>query len=197
MILDLFKPKPKEKPLSLKEKIELSLEERARREAEFVERYGDDLSKLCKEYPEINGWGGRKPDGITLSIKERNKSRMVDGHLIFNDEGDVVSWRADYGELKYEMATPSLSDEMRVAQLSGLLRDSDVAFRYCEQVAAALLDEGTCVFNAPYGLKIKEEEYAKRYGKDWEKAWESALLAEFQAKEVVSTGNGCFKMEAI
>ena len=80
------------------------------------------------------------------------------------------------------------------AQLAGLLKDDEAVAKFCDQVAATLLDEGHCVFNVPVGLRISESEYKDRYyNEDWENAWKTALSGEFQVKsvEVSEDKTGC------
>lgn len=164
------------------------------------EAYAPEIGRLFSEYPEVLDWNGESMDLLWLMIqrKEDHRPFSIIGRIILDADGNILRFEERGGNIVFEEMSPSLPVEMRKSQLTGLLRDSDEMARYCEQVAATLLEEGTCVFNAPFGLKANESEYMSRYGsRDWVEAWTLALSEEFQAKTIIPQGKGCFRMEAI
>lgn len=185
--------------LRLRQKID---EEALRRREQHLlfEALAPDITRMFEEYPKVKDWYGDNFEFIVITVPLADgfpKSHA--GHIVLDENGDIDRWE-EYspGHLVFKRVTPTLSEEKRVAQLTAMLADSDSLSRYCEQVAATLLEEGSCVFNAPFSLNVKDAEYNKRYGSpEWEAAWISALTTEFQASQVIAKGNGCFQMTAM
>jgi len=172
-----------------------------RREQHLLfEALAPDITRMFEEYPKVKDWYGDSFDFIVVTVPLSDGfPRSHAGRIVLDDNGDIDRWE-EYspGHMVFKRVTPTLSEEKRVSQLTAMLADSDSLSRYCEQVAATLLEEGSCVFNAPFSLNVKDAEYNKRYGSpEWEAAWISALKSEFQASEVIAKGNGCFQMTAM
>lgn len=166
----------------------------------FERNYKERMDRFFESTNAIM-WGGTYTDNIHVTIKGRNGYFTIAGHFVLDDDGEIIEWRSNVGEISLKRESLSISEEMLAAQIKGLLTDDERASRYCEQVSMSLLEDGSCVFNAPYGLKLKESEYEERYhSKEWEDAWIASLKEEFHAKDVCrdeKAGIGCFRLQAI
>lgn len=177
--------------------------ERAQKIAEdhkLFEAYAPEIARLFAEYPEVLDWKGDSMSLLWVMVKRKEDKRpfSILGRIVLDDKGDILRFEERGGNIVFKEMSPSLPTELRKNQLLGLLRDSIDMSRYCEQVSATMLEEGECVFNAPYGLKANDTEYMNRYGsEEWVAAWILALKEEFQSRAVVSEGKGLFRMEAM
>ena len=175
--------------------------EEIRKRQDFHTKYDDKMRSFFEEFPRVISYGANDPDACRVTFKgKKGGIPTEEGKLVLDENGDILSWISHDGKNTLKR-TSEPSGEMLTAQLKGLLEDDPQASRYCEQVAATLLEDGSCIFNAPYGLKIKKTVFREKYySKEWGEAWIAALLAKFQAKEVFAdeaAGIGCFRLKAI
>ena len=124
----------------------------------FERNYKERMDRFFESTNAIM-WGGTYTDNIHVTIKGRNGYFTIAGHFVLDDDGEIIEWRSNVGEISLKRESLSISEEMLAAQIKGLLTDDERASRYCEQVSMSLLEDGSCVFNAPYGLKLKESAY--------------------------------------
>ena len=167
----------------------------------FHADYDESINKFFEGHPNVRSWGGSSLDSSLVTVKGKGGFFTESGHFILDENGEIERWESDRPGISLKRAGLTLSEEMLVAQIKGLLTDNEDASRYCEQVASTLLDDGSCVFNVPFGLHMKEKDYTERYhSEEWEKAWENALMGEFHTKDVCrdeKAGIGCFRLQAI
>ena len=176
------------------------------KEARFRAEYEDLINRFFEEHPSVIRWWGDSLSCITVLVKRSQMNVELTGHFEVSDDGELTSfeqhygpWGVDHFTLFKRKAPADIPQEMLVNQLAGLLKDDEAVAKYCDQVAATLLDEGHCVFNVPVGLRISESEYKDRYyNEDWENAWKTALSGEFQVKsvDVSEDKTGCYRLTA-
>lgn len=161
----------------------------------FLENYSARLDDLFEDHPKVLAWGGDSEKDVTLSYGTK-RPRLIHGHLVLDDMGEILCWESDDGIIKCERKRPTLTLQKKIAQITAMLRDNEDLSKYCELVADSLLEEGKCVFNALYALNMKEDLFAEKYAGEWVDAWIGALLEEFQAKSAEPSGTGTFVLEA-
>lgn len=161
----------------------------------FLENYSDRLDDLFEDYPKVLAWGGTSEKDITVSYGDK-RPRLVHGHLVLDDMGEILFWESNDGIIKCKRKRPTLPLQKKIAQITAMLRDNEALSKYCELVADSLLEEGRCVFNAIYALNMKEDFFSEKYAGEWVDAWIGALLEEFQAKSAEPAGIGVFMLEA-
>ena len=176
--------------------------EHARLRTAFHEEYDERIRKFFEGHPEVVSWGTDSLSKATITFKAKSGFYHEIGRFVLDSDGEIERWEStERRGISLNRVNYTLSEEMLVSQIKGLLTDNEDASKYCEQVASTLLEDGSCIFNAPFGLHLKDKEFAARYhSKEWLNAWELALTEEFQSKEVCrdeKAGIGCFRLQAI
>lgn len=166
----------------------------------FHARYGVEASRFFDEYPNVIRWGGDGLEKVTVTLKEKNGFRLVHGSFLKDEDGYLEKFISNDGTLTLKKVNKSLRSEMLISQIKGLLKDNEDVSRYCEQISATLIEDDSCIFNAPYGLHMKDTEFSERYGSlEWKNAWEMALKSELpvgKAEASENVGIGCFMLFA-
>lgn len=151
-------------------------------------------------FPKVITWGMTSPEFLLVTTLGKNGAFSDEGRLII-DKGEIVGFESFNKRTTLTRPKESIPKDLLAAQIRAMLKDSEQVARYCEQVGYTLLEEQTCIFNAPYGLHMKPKVFEERWaGPEWMAAWEDALAKEFHAKEVKAdekAGIGCFKLQAI
>lgn len=161
----------------------------------FLWKYSERIEYFLQDHQNVLSWAGKSPGDITLTMANDDMLFHVRGHLVLNEDGEIIEWVSDTKNLRLKKMRSSLSEEKMIAQLQGILHDAE-ASKYCEMVAATLLEAGSCIFNVPEGLRIKD--FSERYHTSaWKAAWITALNSEFQAEKVVPKEGGCFLVTAM
>ena len=152
-------------------------------------------------FPKVVTFGITNPDYLLVTVRGKAGIFTEDGKFVFDEDGKIVGFEAFNGRISLKRPNETIPKDLLTAQISGLLNDSTAASRYCEQISYTLLEEGECLFNAPYGLRMKDKVFEERYSSpEWVTAWKNALSKEFHAKSVEAdeaAGIGCFRLQAI
>ena len=173
--------------------------ERDKKKTLFHAVYDAQIEQFLSAHPNVVSWGADSLEESLLILKDKKEQKMMFGKFILDENGEIDRWEAETRNISLKRENMTLNEAMLTTQITGILKDNENTARYCEQVSATLLEEGECVFDAPYSLHMKKKEFAERYGtNDWQNAWENALKDVFQAKEVCKKEKaiGCFRMQA-
>lgn len=165
----------------------------------FHEAYDAKIRDFLEGHPEVVSWSADSLGFALLTFRRKDGCKVSKGCFVLDEEGEIAEFLGETGTLKRETLTVPVAE--RVAQITGFFKDDKNASRYCEQVASTLLEDGECLFDAPYGFKMKKKEFEGHYhSEEWLEAWILALKEEFQLREAAAdekAGIGCFRLKAL